>query len=134
MSASIKWRHLLDQLKLLSRAVAVVAEMKGSPQEEMANSPGMKVFAVERHGLPECFEDFVLCVKCNCRNSNLRRIGRLSGVRYYSDRYRERLCASGLRSLELSAQIRQPNSCTLLEIIFYGVEAGAVAINPLYYQ
>ena len=41
--------------QLLSRAVAVMAEMEVSPQEEMANPQGMKVFAVERHGLPEDF-------------------------------------------------------------------------------
>ena len=32
-----------------------MAEMEVSPQEEMANSQGMKVFAVERPGLPEDF-------------------------------------------------------------------------------
>ena len=33
-----------------------------SPQDEMANSQGMKVFAVERHGLSEAFMYFrVLC-------------------------------------------------------------------------
>ena len=29
-----------------------------SPQDEMANPQGMKVFAVERHGLPEHFVSF----------------------------------------------------------------------------
>ena len=29
-----------------------MAEMEASPQEEMANPQGMKVFAVERPGLP----------------------------------------------------------------------------------
>ena len=33
-----------------------MAEMKASPQEEMANTQGIKVFAVERHGR---LEDFV---------------------------------------------------------------------------
>ena len=42
----------LGHLQLLSRAVAVMAEMEVSPQEEMSNPQGMKVFAVERHGLP----------------------------------------------------------------------------------
>ena len=50
MSASMKWRHL-SHLQLLSRAVAVIAEMEISPKEEMADPQGMKVFAVERHGL-----------------------------------------------------------------------------------
>ena len=39
-----------------------MAEMEASPQEEMANPQGMKVFAVERPGLPEDFVSFpVLC-------------------------------------------------------------------------
>ena len=54
MSDSMKWRHL-GHLQLLSRAVVVMAEMKVSPQSEMANPQGMKVFAVERHGLHEHF-------------------------------------------------------------------------------
>ena len=37
-------------------------ETEVSPQEEMANSQGMEVFAVERHGLPEDFVYFsALC-------------------------------------------------------------------------
>ena len=57
----MKWRHL-DHLQLFSRVVTVMAEMKVSPQEEMASPQGMKVFAVERHGLPEDFESFpALC-------------------------------------------------------------------------
>ena len=54
----------LDHLQLLSRAVvAVMTEMEISPQEEeMANPKGMKVFAVERHGLPGDFVSFsALC-------------------------------------------------------------------------
>ena len=40
----------------------VVAEIEISPQEEMANPQGMKVFAIERHGLPEDFVSFrTLC-------------------------------------------------------------------------
>ena len=56
----MKWRHL-DHLQLLSRAVAVMTRMtkiEVSPQEEMANPQGMKMFAVEKHGLPEDFESF----------------------------------------------------------------------------
>ena len=61
MSASIKWRYL-GHLQLLSKAVAAMAEMEGSPQEEMANPQGMKVFAVERSELPEDFVSFpALC-------------------------------------------------------------------------
>ena len=39
-----------------------MAEMEVSPQEEMAKPQGMKVFVVERHGLPEDFVSFpALC-------------------------------------------------------------------------
>ena len=39
-----------------------MADMEVSPQEEMANPQGMKVFAVERPGLPEDFVSFpALC-------------------------------------------------------------------------
>ena len=42
--------------------VAAMAEMEVSPQEEMANPQSMKVFAVERHELPEGFVSFLaLC-------------------------------------------------------------------------
>ena len=61
MSASMKWRYL-GHLQLLSKAVAAMAEMEVSPQEEMANPQGMKVLAVERHELPEDFVPFpALC-------------------------------------------------------------------------
>ena len=61
MSASMKWRYL-GHLQLLSKAVAAMAEMEIIPQEEMANPQGMKVFAVERPGLPEDFVSFpALC-------------------------------------------------------------------------
>ena len=61
MSASMKWRYL-EHLQLLSKAVAAMAEMEVSPQEEMANPEGIKVFAVERPGLSEDFVYFpALC-------------------------------------------------------------------------
>ena len=61
MSASMKWRYL-GHLQLISRAVAVMAEMEVSPQEEMADPQGIQVFTVERHGLPEHFVYFpALC-------------------------------------------------------------------------
>ena len=61
MSASMKWRYL-GHLKLLSRAVAVMAEIEVSAQEEMVNPQGMNVFAVERPGLSEDFVSFpALC-------------------------------------------------------------------------
>ena len=61
MSTSMKWRYL-GHLQLLSKAIAAKAEMEGSPQEEMANPQVMKVFAVERPGLPEDFVSFpALC-------------------------------------------------------------------------
>ena len=61
MSASMKWRYL-GHLQLLSKAVAAIAEMEVSPQEEIVNPEGIKVFAVERPGLPEDFVYFpALC-------------------------------------------------------------------------
>ena len=61
MPASMKWRHL-GHLQLFSRVIAVMAEMGVSPQEEMADPQGMKVFAVERPGLPGDFVSFpALC-------------------------------------------------------------------------
>ena len=52
----------LGYLQLLSKAVAAIAEMEVSPQEEIANPQGMKVFAVEKPGLPGDFVSFpVLC-------------------------------------------------------------------------
>ena len=61
MSASMKWRYL-GYLQLSSKAVAAMSEMEVSPQEEMANSQGMKVLAVERPGLPEDFVSYpALC-------------------------------------------------------------------------
>ena len=35
-----------------------MVEMEASPQEDMANPQNMKVFAVERHGLPGYFVHF----------------------------------------------------------------------------
>ena len=35
-----------------------MAEMEVGPQDEMANTQDMKMFAVERHGLPEDFVSF----------------------------------------------------------------------------
>ena len=61
MPASMKWRYL-GCLQLSSKAVAAMAEMEVSPQEETANPQGMKVFAVERPGLPEDSVSFLaLC-------------------------------------------------------------------------
>ena len=61
MFASMKRRYL-GHLQLLLKAVAAMAEMEVSPQEEMANPQGMKVFAVERPGLPEDYVSFpALC-------------------------------------------------------------------------
>ena len=53
-------------MQVLSRATStltvVVAETEVSPQDEMANPQAIKLFAVERHGLPEDFVSFrALC-------------------------------------------------------------------------
>ena len=75
--------HHHGSIKGPSRGVSpltvVVAEMDFRPQDEMSNSQGMKVFAVERH---EISEDFVLRVMCNRRRSYLLRIMRSSVVHY----------------------------------------------------
>ena len=46
-----------------------MAEMGVSPQEEMANPQGMKVFAVERSGLPGDFVSFP--ARCGVQSSPL---------------------------------------------------------------
>ena len=110
----MKWRQL-GHLQLLSRAVTVVAEMEVSPQEEMPNSQGMKVFAVERRGLPEDFATFPAL--CGVQSSPLvfvlnRPI--VWGPLHYSGRgWGSLFCASGSRSPELNTQVRRANSCTL---------------------
>ena len=78
MSVSMKWRYL-GRLQLLSKAVAVMAEMEVSPQEEMANPQGMKVFAVERPGLHEGFVSFPAL--CGVQSSPLVLAPNLSFVR-----------------------------------------------------
>ena len=84
---------LFGLLQLLSKAVAAMAEMEVSPQEEMANSQGMKRFAVERPGLNEGFVSFLFCVECNRRHSYLLQVCRSFGVRYSSGRHQGRHCA-----------------------------------------
>ena len=64
----MKWRYL-GHLQLLSRTVAVMAEMEVSPQEKMTNPQGMKVFAVERNGLAEDFVYFF--APCRVQSSPL---------------------------------------------------------------
>ena len=46
-----------------------MAEMEVSPQEKMANPQEMKVFVVERHGLPEDFVYFP--AQCGVQSSPL---------------------------------------------------------------
>ena len=90
-----------------------MAEMEVSSQEEMANLQAMKVFAVERLGLPEDFVSF--SALCGVQSSPLVFVPNrpiVWGPLHYSGRPRERLCASGLRSPEVSAQVRIANSCT----------------------
>ena len=87
-----------------------MAEMEVSPQKEMANPQEMKVFAVERSGLPEDFASFPAL--CGVQSSPLvsAPICRLFGIRY-SGRHRVRHCARGSRSPELSAQVVGADSC-----------------------
>ena len=69
-----------------------MVEIEVGPQEEMANPQGMKVFAVERHGLPENFVSFPAL--CGVQSSPLVFAPNLPivGVRY-SGRHRGKLCA-----------------------------------------
>ena len=70
-----------------------MAEMEVSPQEEVANLQGIKVFAVERPGLPEYFVYFP--APCGVQSSPpvyLLLICRSFGVRY-SGRHLGRHCA-----------------------------------------
>ena len=69
-----------------------MAEMEVNPQEKMANPQGIKVFAVERPGLPEDFVYFPALCGGNRRHWYLLRIYRLFGVRY-SGRHQGRHCA-----------------------------------------
>ena len=109
---NMKWRHL-GHLNLLSRAVAVMVEMEISSQEEMANPQRMKVFAIERHELPEDFVYFPAL--CGVQSSPLVFVmnrlivwGPLQVVG--TGRV---LCASSFRSPDdLSAQVRRVDSCT----------------------
>ena len=89
----------------VSPFTVVVAKMEVSPQDKMANPQGIKVFAVERHGLPGDFQSSTLVFTWY-----LPRIMRLCVVRS-SDRPRERLCVSCMRSPELSAEVRRESSC-----------------------
>ena len=53
---------LFGPFAAIIKGVAVMAEMEVSPQKDMANPQGMKVFAVERPGLPEDLVSFpALC-------------------------------------------------------------------------
>ena len=107
----MEWRYL-GHLQLLSKAVAVSAEGEISPQEEMANPQGMKLFAVRDMGFLKISCIILLCVECNHRRfSYFCRIDQSSGVRY-SGRHKENLCASDLRSSELYAQVIRANYCT----------------------
>ena len=70
-----------------------MAEMEVSPQEEMANPQGMKVFAVERPGLPEDFVSFPApwsAIVATCIRSES---AVCSGSATYSGRHRGRHCA-----------------------------------------
>ena len=92
--------------------MAGMAEMEVSPQDEMANPQVMKMFAVERHGLPECFVSF----RALCGVQSLSPVFGPNRPIVWGplqcSRHRERLCSSGSRFPELNAQVRRPNPCT----------------------
>ena len=67
ISSSMKWRHL-DHFQLLSRAVspiAVVAEMKIGPLDEMITHKVWKCLPLRNMGFLNLSCLFVLCVVCN---------------------------------------------------------------------
>ena len=99
---------LFGPFQLLSKAVAVMAEMKVSPQEGMANAQGKKVFAVERRGRLE--DSVYFPGLCGVQSLPLIFVPSLGSAT--SGRRRKSLCASGLRSLELNAQAIRVDSCT----------------------
>ena len=107
MPASMKWCHL-GIFQLLSRVIAVMAEMEVSPQEDMGvTRKEWKCSSLRDMGFLKILCLFVLYAECNRRHSYLLRIDVLSGVRYsYSGRHQERLCASGLHSPELMKRRR----------------------------
>ena len=76
----------------LIKAVAAMAEMEVSPQEEMTNPQGIKVFAVERPELPEDFVSFPAL--CGVQSPPLVFAPKLPFVwGRYSGRHRRRHCA-----------------------------------------
>ena len=69
-----------------------MAEMEVSPKEEMADPLGIKLFAVERPGLPEDFVSFPAL--CGVQSSPLVFAPNLPIVEVrYSGRHRGRHCA-----------------------------------------
>ena len=83
--------------------------MEVTPQDEMANPQGMKVFAVERHRLPEDFVYFR--TMCGAQVLPLVFGPNRACVIRYRGRYQEKLCVSDLRFPELSAQVRRQRTC-----------------------
>ena len=78
----------------------------------MAHPQARKVFSVERHELPEDFVFFrILCGVQSLPFVFAPNRACVCMVHYYSGRHRERFCVSGLRSPELSTQVRLQNSC-----------------------
>ena len=65
-----------------------MAEMEVSPHKEMANRKIRKCSPLRDMYFLKISCLFVLCEECNRSYSDLRQIGRLSGVRYYSGRQR----------------------------------------------
>ena len=115
----MKWRHL-GHLQLLSRVVEALmtgmAKIQVGPQEEIANPQDMKVFAVERHGLPEDFVSFRAL--CGVQSPPLvfapnREI--VWGPLQWQAPV-ETLCFRFAFSRELSAQVRRPNK--LLHVVY----------------
>ena len=105
-------------MQLFSKAkhsLTAMAQKEVCPRDEIADPPGTAMLPIDKHGFAGGLVSFrTLCgvqsaivsgeicsESCDCLGSAT-----------HSGRHRKRLCVSALRSPELSAQVRRPNSST----------------------
>ena len=84
------------------------------PRDEVADPPGTTVLPIDRHGFAKGFASS-FCTLCGAQSSLVRFASNRAivwGPPQCNGRHRKRLCVSGLRSPELSAQVKGPNSST----------------------
>ena len=90
-----------------------MAQKEVCPRDEIADPPDTAVLPIDRHGFAEGFVSFRTL--CSVQSSLVRFAPNVAiawGPPPQSGRHRKRLCVSALRSPELSAQVRRPNSST----------------------